>query len=110
MGFNSVIFVRNDDLHTIERNLTGWWDEAARVMSGGHCREPVPIRGGYVVTVDHADTLNIIMSGQNYANVIHQGIGSRGHREKEDILHYLREYVDSIGYKIVKKPGPARRY
>lgn len=103
MGFNTTILILNDAISEIDKDPAGWWEKTRRQLQlneehnrdygfGNHGN------GFRVIANSHADVVNVIAVGGNYATVLGTVYnGNRGHHEPEDryrILHHVLEEMD----------------
>lgn len=110
MGYNSVLFICNDQMDTITRDPKGWWEKAKDKLievMGSNCRKSKGTfghlngaNGFQAVCNDHADTVHIIAAGRNRASVL--GVVWRDHHTPELQVEILRDLAEQYGYKLVK--------
>ena len=108
MGFNSVIFILNDELHRIEKDK----DFGERVseqlglhVSGRH--NDYPRHGFKAVAQHHADATSVIFVGGNMARVVDilNADHSWGHtdaRGDDTVIEVLNEVARNYGYKLIR--------
>ena len=115
MGYNSVVFICNDDADVITADPGGWWRKAWEKLcdSAGRIRPHRERTFGHgtagngfeAVSNFHADNYVLIIAGGNYATVVDVvRVGNEGHHTEEQQLALLRKVLDRKGYYIAKKP------
>lgn len=114
MGFNSVLFVCNDALNTVDNEPEEFAKLISRKMGGidegefgfgNHCN------GFRIPHIGHADEMAVIAVGGNYATRIlryHAGY-SHMHHEEEGQIEILKRLADKLGYSVRKKPGKKKK-
>jgi hypothetical protein len=111
MGFNTTVIVLNDALDQIEKDPNFGKNLSRAIMS-------LPIKGGSVdvhagnhcnaaavIESHHADYSALVLVGGNYGSVVGKSFGW-SHHEKEAQLCMLKNILDDLGYRIVKKSVP----
>lgn len=108
MGYNSVLFVLNDCMHTIDEHTDEWWQHARRAL--GKAMSKAVITFGFrghanycqAVWCEHADSVALIAAGGNHASVIGYTMGEN-HGTPEDNINLLKAIAEQLGYRLVKK-------
>lgn len=112
MGFNSVLFVCNDALGTVDREP----EKFAKLVSGkmGQAGMGEEASFGFgnhangfaIPHIGHADEMAVIAVGGNYATrILRYHAGHRHmHHEDEGQVEILKRLADKLGYSIRKKP------
>lgn len=110
MGFNSTLLIRNDGLHEIEANPEEFVQklvQAIQKAGPGNMNQIDLAVGNFsnaatVVTVHHASSAALIVSGGNHSTVLDQMPNQRHDRpsDQEEILKHLAE---TLGYTVRKK-------
>jgi hypothetical protein len=100
MGFNTTLLILNDAMGEIDKDPAGWWQKTQRQLY-----EPPNTDYGFghhgngfrVVANSHADMVNVIAVGGNYASILGTIYnGNHGHHEVADQLRILREVEAKI--------------
>ena len=110
MGFNSVLFITNDNLDTIDKHPKEFAREIIRGVNMT-CVDPTPLdlSGRFsnfsIPYCRHADDIGLIAVGGNYAETVYQGHKgwSHDHHTKEGQVDLLKSFAESMGYSIRKK-------
>lgn len=110
MGFNSVLFITNDNIHEIERDPGGWWREAWAALMGSFRGSSTDGTFGFgssangfkAVSNEHADVRVVIVAGGNSAHVLDKTYVGVGHGRYDD-LAIIKELAAKHGYRLVKK-------
>jgi len=106
MGFNSVLFVCNDALDTVDREPEKFAKLMSRKMGGidtgefgfgNHCN------GFSIPHIAHADTVALIAVGGNHATRIMVGSYVGNHHTEGGQVELLRNLATKLGYTIRKK-------
>jgi len=111
VGFNSLVFMCNDAIGTIDRDPKGWWKRTWESLSSGSCARGWTKEYGHgnhangfrAVWNQHADVTGIIIVGQNMAQVAFQQYGNVHFHQPEGQVYLLRMWADSLGYHLHKK-------
>jgi|19_taG_2_1085344.scaffolds.fasta_scaffold00092_31 hypothetical protein len=104
MGFNSTIVILNDRLHDIAATPDfGKQLETAILTHGYPQRVCTRVVGTEVVTVDHADTTNVIAVGGNCASVLSKNFNGGNHHSDKAKLDLLKYWASEMGYTLRKK-------
>lgn len=111
MGYNTTLMVLNDAIHEIDKDPAGWWAKTKKVMAGSIGRGEGESYGfgnhanGFrVVAQDHADIVNVIAVGGNYAAILGRVYnGNQAIHDPEGQLRLLREIAAQHGYGLVKR-------
>lgn len=105
MGYNSVVFICNDAVRTIEEDPKGWWSKTwnklvrlpwGKTKSYGHGHHA---NGFEAVWNQHADMTGVIFVGGNYATVL-GGSLSHSHHDEEKQMAILRDIYAQKGYTL----------
>lgn len=100
MGFNTNITICNDNLSDYERNP----ERFARVICGGALNRDGDDQWGItVLSADHADATQLVAAGSNFATKVHTGWYAGSHHTKTGQIELLRQWADSLGYRIALK-------
>lgn len=104
MGFNSLLFIPNDELSTIRRNPVDFADEVARSLGSlDHGRLWGRFHSFSAPYIAHADDIGLVAVGGNYAETIYQGFkGDHNHHTSEGQVELLERLAKSMGYSIKK--------
>ncbi|WPH57729.1 hypothetical protein [Mycobacterium phage WXIN] len=106
MGYNTSLTILNDGFDQLEHYPDDFVEGIKRHMNrggsfgvGNHCN---------VVDVqptDHADATQLIAVGGNFSTKVHTGWYVGSHHTEDGQIALLRQWADSLGYRIAKKPG-----
>lgn len=129
MGYNSVIFVCNDVIGSIDLDLISWWNKTSKALyfvgtdgllgdwaqvalsNGIGLGKPTDLadygvgnnaNGCQAVYCGHADNTVLIAAGGNYASVLGTFSGYK-HHTQESQVKLLKEWANQLGYRVVKK-------
>lgn len=109
MGSNSVIFLCNDGVGSIERDPKGWWQRTWDALTSLSGRAAGGVEYGFgghangfrAVWNRHADNGGLIYVGGNRAMVLASRHGAwKG--DETDIINLLSDVAKEHGYKVVK--------
>jgi Cu/Zn superoxide dismutase len=107
MGFNSVLFVCNDALGTVDREPEKFAELISRKMGGldtgefgfgGHAN------GFCIPHIGHADEQVVLLVGGNRATKLASHRNWRAGHDEEGQLEALKVLAHKLGYTIRKKP------
>ena len=110
MGYNSILFIPNDQLSSVDRNPDGFAYALSSAINRS-CVEPGTTdleREFNQFTIPycaHADSVGLIAAGGNYAELIlqvHQG-WNHDHHTEEGQVRLLQQLADKLGYTVNKK-------
>lgn len=111
MGFNSVVFITNDNIDQIEKDPAGWWRETWHALvnpdgvgwrGDGTYGFGSSANGFKAVSNEHADVRVVIVAGGNSAHVMDKSYVGVGHGRYDD-LTIIKELAAKHGYRLVKK-------
>lgn len=106
MGFNSLLFIPNDQLSTVDNNPELFAKEVSRAC-GSMTNGPLPgsFNSFSVPYIAHADDIGLIAVGGNFAESIYQGYmgHTHGHHTNEGRIELLKKAAECYGYRLVKK-------
>lgn len=94
MGFNTSITICNDGFGQIEKHPDEFVDQ---IMLNYN-------RGGRGLG-DHADATQLIAVGGNFSTKVHTGFYVGSHHTTEGQVALLKQWADSLGYRISRKPA-----
>ena len=103
MGFNSLLFINNDCMGSIDDDPKGWWKVARAALAKVISFEAVEFSfKGFVnynkaVWCQHSNVRGLVVVGGNTAKVI-----ATGYKDMDE-LELLKKAADDMGYKIIKK-------
>jgi len=101
MGFNTNITICNDNLADYERHS----ERFARIICGGALKRDGEEQWGItVLPAEHADGTQLIAAGGNFATKLYTGWYAGSHHTEEGQVALLRQWAESLGYRISKKP------
>lgn len=112
MGFNKVVVLLNDFEGDVNRDPAGWWDRCKNAFyrlqrKQGHpktfVKEPEHFNEGTAVWEAHADITAVILAGGNCATVLGSYPNGGRHHTEEDQIKVLKDVLDRMGYRIVRK-------
>lgn len=130
MGYNSVIFICNDSIDQIDKNLEAWWTKTKSALSmvfpdgtlGRNAEWAAKSAIGFGSSTDladygignhangcqavycaHADYTALIAVGGNYATVLGQFYTGYKHHDHDSQVKLLRALADKLGYRLIKK-------
>lgn len=102
MGYNTNITICNDHLGDYERNP----ERFTRVICGGALKRDGDDQWGItVVPSEHADATQLVAAGGNFATKVFTGWYCGSHHTEDGQVKLLRQWADSLGYRISKKPS-----
>ena len=113
MGFNTTVYIHNDEVHQIEKDPEFGKKIAYAVHSVG-VDGPTRIEGYHsqVIETHHADNHIVCVVGGNMA----QEVGNGAHwsegldmRNDEDKVKLLKNLADRLGYSLRKKPSQVKK-
>lgn len=116
MGFNTLVFLHNDDLEYIRKNPQAFVDSMMnKIGTFGFCGDKdstirVPLDNGmrpsvgHVAHVDHADYNQLYLVGGNSCKQISGSFFARGPRPDDYQLRLLKDLAENLGYRVSKKP------
>lgn len=100
MGWNTNVTICNDNLGDYGRNP----ERFTRIICDGALdRDGAEQWGITVLPNAHADYTQLVAVGGNFATKLYTGYGS--HHTREGQVELLRQWAESLGYRISKKPG-----
>lgn len=109
MGFNSILYIPNDQLDEINRDP----EHFARELTGAinlSCVEPKPthLHGRFhdftIPYCSHADAVGLVAVGGNHATkILHTGGRELEHHTDGGQIELLRLLADRLGYTVRKK-------
>lgn len=106
MGFNTAISICNDGLDQIQKHPDDFVEGIyRRINDGGDFG--VGNHAG-IVTVhasDHADATQLVAVGGNFSTKVHTGYYVGSHHTMDGQVALLKQWADSLGYRISKKPS-----
>lgn len=112
MGFNTSVIVLNDALGQIEEEKE-FGKRIARAVNQlslhTHSVHGIDIPAGNhanaatVVETHHADRTTLLAFGGNCVSQLYATYGWK-HQDEDFRIRLLKEFADSLGYNIVKKP------
>lgn len=113
MGYNSTILIMNDAMVQIEKDPKSFWENAFEALMDRRIHnQPVDFsignhsNGGLAISNTHADCVQVIAVGGNYASIIGSTFwGNQGHHEEEQQIKLLNDILNRKGYKVVKTKG-----
>lgn len=101
MGWNTNITICNDNLSDYGRNP----ERFAKIICAGALRRDGEDQWGITVLPNaHADYTQLIAAGGNFATKLYTGHYVGSHRTREGQVALLRQWADSLGFRIAKKP------
>ena len=101
MGHNTVLYIDNDALEEITRDLPGWWERVKIAIKANATSSHDQIGAGshwnctQVVSVAHADFTQVVAVGGNYATCLAVLRGDSHHTE-EDKVRIASEWALSL--------------
>ena len=105
MGFNSILFIPNDQLSSVDNHPEQFAKEVSRACgSMGQGRLPGRFNNFRIPYIGHADDMGVVTVGGNHAETVlqfHQG--RHGHHSAECKEFLLRRLADSMGFEIRSK-------
>jgi len=99
VGFNTNITICNDNLSDYARNP----ERFIRVIEENYYRGG-DTWGITVLPTDHADATQLIAVGKNFATKVYTGYYCGSHHTEDGQIALLRQWADSLGYRITRKP------
>ncbi|AEJ93183.1 hypothetical protein FDG57_gp043 [Mycobacterium phage Mutaforma13] len=105
MGFNTNITICNDNLRDYEKNPERFFRLLKEGIYDGHVEPVTGLWGITVHTPEHADATQLIAAGQNFSTRVYTGWYTGSHHTEEGQVALLRQWADSLGYRISKKPA-----
>ena len=112
MGYNSLLFIPNDQLSSIGRNPDGFaWELSAAINLSAVRKGSTPLGREFssfsIPYCAHADGVGLVAVGGNYAEKIYQGFKSGGpghdHHTPEGKVDLLKRLAGELGYSVRKK-------
>lgn len=107
MGFNTSITICNDGFGQIEKHPDEFVDQIMLNYNRGGRGLGVGNHAG-IITVhasDHADATQLIAVGGNFSTKVHTGFYVGSHHTTEGQVALLKQWADSLGYRISRKPA-----
>jgi hypothetical protein len=107
MGYNSVVLLRNDCWHEIERNPEEFVRQLSPHVGGGLGIHDIAVgSSGNAATFvynQHADVTGVIVVGGNYATVAGTVFEGPSHLTPEGNLEVLKLLLEQNGYEVRKR-------
>jgi hypothetical protein len=104
MGFNTNITICNDNLADYERHP----ERFARIICGGALKRDGDDQWGItVLPADHADAVQLVAAGGNFATKVYTGYYTGSHHTEDGQLALLRQWAEAMGYELHKKRAKA---
>ena len=105
MGFNSLLFIPNDQLSTVSRHPEQFAKEVVGACgSMGHGRLPGRFNNFSVPYIGHMDSFGVVGVGGNHAETMLQfHMGAGGHHTDESKHVALLRLAADLGYSVRKK-------
>ncbi|MBB3752526.1 hypothetical protein FHT44_005038 [Mycolicibacterium sp. BK634] len=104
MGFNTSLMICNDGFDQLCTYPDEFVQGIARHLNrggdfgvGNHCNV---VR---VEAADHADATQLIAVGGNFSTKVYTGFYVGSHHTEEGQVALLRQWADSLGYRIARK-------
>lgn len=113
MGYNSLIFMMNDAMGTVDEDPKGWWKRAKEAISQKSRKLKSRVEFGFgnhangfeAAHCQHADITAVIFVGGNYTTTfgcIYDG--GKGHHETDQQVEILKKILNEKGYDVIKLP------
>ena len=104
MGFNSLLFIPNDELDRVTKHPK---DFALAVRRSAGSITPGPLGFSFssfsVPYIGHADTAGLVAVGGNHAQCLVQTMTGRGHHTDNGKVELLKALANELGYSVRKK-------
>jgi len=105
VGFNSLLFIPNDELSTIQRHPEDFASEVSRACGSlGNGRLPGRFNSFMIPYIGHADNTGVVTVGHNFSECILQTHLREPHSTADREVELIRKLADSRGYTLRKKP------
>lgn len=102
MGYNTSITICNDMLDQIRSHPDDFVEGITHYLNdGGGFGVGNYANGVTVHSANHADDTQLIAVGGNYSTKVFRGWGP--HHTEEGQIFLLKQWADSLGYRLVKK-------
>lgn len=105
MGFNSVVFMCNDAMNTVDEDPKGWWEKTWQNLCTLPWKKTKTYGHGYhangfqAVWNQHADMTGVILVGGNHATVL-GGSCRQDHHTEEGQIEILKDILKQNGYTV----------